>query len=137
MLVCPLTDGGDTALLALVWWLIAAWRWAATLSASLICPPTPTIMNIGQLLEGDTTGHGWSMQQWLEAYAHGLQSIREAAEGRHWRPEGEGFTPKVSPLVEVFIGETGTWDVKGCDATVGVSSQGISCIKGMKGPAQT
>ena len=54
------------------------------------------------------------MQQWLEAYACGLQHIREAADGRQWRPEGEGFAPKVSPLVEAFIGETGTWDIEGC-----------------------
>ena len=65
-------------------------------------------MNIGQFLKEDTTGHGWSMQQWLEAYACGLQCIREAADGRHLRPEGEGFTPKVSSFVEAFIGETGT-----------------------------
>ena len=54
------------------------------------------------------------MQQWLEAYAHGLQCFLEAADGRHWRPEGEGFASKVSPLVEAFIGETGTWDLEGC-----------------------
>ena len=71
-------------------------------------------MNIGQFLKEDTTGCGWSVQQWLEAYAHGLQHIREAAGGRCWRPEGEGFAPKVWPLVEAFISETGTWDIEGC-----------------------
>ena len=48
------------------------------------------------------------------AYTHGLQHIGEAAEDRHWKPAGEGFAPKVSPLVEAFISETGAWDVKGC-----------------------
>ena len=71
-------------------------------------------MNIEHFLKEDTTGHRWSMQQWLEAYAHGLQCIREAADGRRWRPEGEGFTPNILPLVEAFIGETGTWDIKVC-----------------------
>ena len=46
--------------------------------------------------------------------ARGLHSWTSAADGSHWRPEGEGFTPKVSPLVEAFIGETGAQDVEGC-----------------------
>ena len=62
---------------------MAAWRWAITISTSPICPPAPTVMNIGQFLDVDTTRHGWSTQQWLEAYTCGLQHIEEAAEGRH------------------------------------------------------
>ena len=69
------------------------------------------VINIGQFLNADTTGHGWSVQQWLKAYAHGLQHVGEAAEGRRWKPEGESFTPKVLPLVETFIGVTGAQDV--------------------------
>ena len=76
------------------------------------------------------------MWQWLEAFAHGLQHVGEAAEGRHWRPEGEGFTPKVSPLVEAFISKTGTWDIKGCAINCWTGPLGTSHIKGMKGPAQ-
>ena len=68
----PLTDGGDAAKLALVCQLMAAWRWAITISTSPICLPAPTVMNIGQFLDEDTTGCRWSTQQWLEAYAHGL-----------------------------------------------------------------
>ena len=113
LLICPLTDGGDVAALGLAQWLMATWRWATTISASLICLPAPTVMNIGQFLKEDTTRHGWSMQQWLEAYTHGLQHIRKAVEGRHWRPEGKGFTPKVLPPVEAFISKTGAQDIKG------------------------
>ena len=69
-------------------------------------------MNIGQFLDVDTTWHGWNVQQWLEAYTHVLQHIGEAVEGR--RPEGEGFAPKVSPLVEAFISMTGAWDAENC-----------------------
>ena len=47
------------------------------------------------------------MQQWLEAYTCTLQCIGEAAEGRHWKPEGKGFALKVLLLVEAFIGVTG------------------------------
>ena len=71
-------------------------------------------MNIGQFLNADTTGHGWSAQQWLKAYACGLQHIGEAAEGRHWRPEGESFTPKVLLPLEAFIGMKGAQDVEDC-----------------------
>ena len=49
-----------------------------------------------------------------ETYAHGLQHVGEAAEGRRWRPEAESFAPKVLPLVEAFIGITGAWDVEDC-----------------------
>ena len=113
-LIHPLTDGDDVAMLALARWLMAAWRWAITVSTSFICLPAPTVMNIGQFLNADTTGHRLSMQQWLKAYANGLQCIGEAAEGRSWRPVSESFTPKVSPLVEVFIGMTGVQDVEDC-----------------------
>ena len=92
-LIHPLTDGGDVAMLALARQLMAAWRWATTISASPICLPAPTVMNIEQFLEEDTTGRGWSMRQWLKAYTCGLQRIGKAVEGRHWRPEGEGFAP--------------------------------------------
>ena len=70
------------------------------------------VMNIGQFLNVDTTRCRSSMQQLLEAYACGLQHVGEAAKGRHWRPKAESFTPKVSPLVEAFIGMTGVWDVE-------------------------
>ena len=74
LLIYPLTEGGDVAALALVHQLMATWRWATVVSPSPICPPAPTVMNIGQFLEEDTTGCRWSMQQWLEAYAHGLSA---------------------------------------------------------------
>ena len=111
-LICPLTDRDDMATLALARWLMVVWRWAITISTSPICPPAP--MNIGQFLNADTTGHGWSMQQWLKAYALGLQHTGEAVEGRWWRPEVESFTPKVLWLVEAFIGVTGVQDVEDC-----------------------
>ena len=115
LLFCPLTDGGDMATLALAQQLMAIWRWATTVSISPICLPAPMVMNIGQFLEEDTTACRWSVWQWLEAFAYGLQHAGEAMVGRCWRPEGEGFTPKVSQLVEAFIGVTGAWDVKGCN----------------------
>ena len=113
-LICPLTDGSDAALLALAWQLMAALGWTIAVRTPLVCLPAPTIMNIGQFLNEDTMGHGWSMEQWLGTYAHALQCIGEAVEGRCWRPEGEGFAPKVFPLVEAFIGMMGARDAKDC-----------------------
>ena len=113
-LIHPLTNGSDTAMLTLAQWLLAAWRWAITISTPPICPPMPTVINIGQFLDEDTTGHGWSVQQWVEAYTRVFQHIGEAMEGRHWRPEGEDFALKVSPLVEAFIGVTGVQDAENC-----------------------
>ena len=72
------------------------------------------VINIGQFLDKDTTGHGWGGQQWLEAYSHALQHVGEAAEGRHWTPMCKGFAPKVSLLVEAFIGVTGVWVAEDC-----------------------
>ena len=40
--------------------LMAAWKWAEVVSESPICPPTPTVLNIGQFINEDSTGHGWS-----------------------------------------------------------------------------
>ena len=76
------------------------WKWVGAVSESSICPPRPTILNIRQLLNEDLIGHGWSQQQWLLAYAHVLQCMGKAADGRTWRPNGKGFTPQISMLME-------------------------------------
>ena len=82
-LIHPLMYGSDMAALGLAQQLMAAWRWAVMVSTPLTCPPAPMVLNIGQFLDKDTTGCGWGVQQWLEAYTHALQCIGEAAEGRH------------------------------------------------------
>ena len=102
-LVNPLTDGNDTATKRLYQQLTAAWKWVGAVSESPICSPAPTILNIGQFLDEDLTGHNWSMQQWLLAYAHGLQYVGEAADGRTWRPNGRCFTLQISLLVDAFL----------------------------------
>ena len=95
------------AALGFTWQLMAVWTWAVMVSTPPACLPTPTILNIGQFLDEDTTGCGWGVQQWLEAYTHALQCVEEAAEGRQWRLDGKGFAPKVLLLMEAFIGMTG------------------------------
>ena len=81
------------------------WRWVKKVSNTPTCPPAPTVLNIGQLLnecpkEGDHT-------PWLLAYACTLQCVGEATDGRMWWPSGMDFTPQISLLVDVFIQETG------------------------------
>ena len=44
---------------------------------------------------------------WLLAYAHTLQHMGEATDGRMWWPSGVHLTLQISLLVDVFIQETG------------------------------
>ena len=52
LLIMPLTDGGTAAAKELAKCLIAVWRWMAKVSIMPLCPPAPTMLNIGQFLEG-------------------------------------------------------------------------------------
>ena len=104
-LLLLLTDGSDTATRELAKWLLAVWRWVKKVSNTPTCPPASTVHNIEQFLndcpkEGDHT-------PWLLAYAHVLQCMGEATDGRMWQPSGVHFTPQISLLVAVFIQETG------------------------------
>ena len=54
LLIHPLMDG---AAYALAWRLMAMWHWPVKTSRPLICPPTPTILNIGQFLDKDIKKH--------------------------------------------------------------------------------
>ena len=88
-LLLPLTDGSDMATRELTKQLLAAWRWVKV-SNTPICPPAPTVLNIGQFLnecpkEGDH-------MPWLLAYACMLQHMGKAADGRTWQPSGLCFT---------------------------------------------
>ena len=85
---------------------MATWRWVGKVSKTPICPPSLTVLNIGQFLDEDTEEKGWDQQQWLLAYAHALQHMGEAADGRNWRPNRVRFTPQVSQLVNAFIDGT-------------------------------
>ena len=116
LLVSPLTNGSDATTKDLTRWLMAAWKWVGAVSESPICPPKPTILNIRQFLDEDLTGHGWSQQQWLLAYAHMLQSVGEATDRRTWRPNGKHFTSEISILVDAFL-EVTNMEVVEADVT--------------------
>ena len=99
-LVCPLTAGCDEAVHGLAGHLLAAWKWTLAAYKVHTCPPTPTMLIVGQFLDEAQVGEAWSEQQWLEAYARALQCIREAAEGRKLVLVDQSFTSRVPPLVE-------------------------------------
>ena len=82
------------------------------MSESSICPPVPTVLNIRQFLNEDSTGHGWSQQEWLLAYAHTLQHVGEAADRRTLRPNRKHFTPQICMLVDAFLEVTSAEVVK-------------------------
>ena len=103
-LVHPLTAGSNETMCGLTGHLLAAWKWTLAAYKVLTCPLTPTVLNIGQFLDEAQVGGSWSKQQWLEAYAKALQHIGETAEGRKWVPVDKNFTPRISPLVQAFLG---------------------------------
>ena len=76
-------------------------------SESPICPTAPTVLNIGQFLDEDSTGHGWSQQEWLLAYAHTLQCVGEAVDGELGDLTENIFMPQISMLVDAFLEATG------------------------------
>ena len=76
------------------------------MSKTPIFLPSPTLLNIGQFLDEDAEEKGCDQEQWLLAYAHTLQHMGEAANGRTLRPNRVQFTPQVSQLVDAFIDRT-------------------------------
>ena len=88
-----------------------------------------------------TQEQGWDQLQWLLAYAHALQHVGEAVDGRTWRPNGKQFTPQISQLVDAFIAETQVelveaevalcwnepWEVL-CQMDEGAFAEVISCL---------
>ena len=98
LLVMPLTDGGTAATKELTKHLVSVWRWMAKVSTLPLCPPAPTMLNIGQFLEGCPKEEDHT--PWLLAYAHALQHVGEAAEGRTWHPSGVHFTPQMCVLAD-------------------------------------
>ena len=105
LLVVPLTDGVTVAAKELAKCLISAWRWMAKVSTTPLCPPAPTMLNIGQFFEG--CPREGDHTPWFLAYVHALQHEGEATEGRTWHPSGVGFTLQIYPLVDAFVEETG------------------------------
>ena len=87
--------------------LLTVWWWSAKVQGQDICPPTPTVLNIGQFMMRDKVRGDVDNSLWFEVYSHTLQRVREAMHSRQWQwPKGKAWQVKVCPLVRAFWEET-------------------------------
>ena len=105
-LLTLLTSGAEGAAKALVKHLVAAWRWNIKVQGEGVCPPTPSVLNIGQFLTDQEAGGGMGERHWFMAYSHALQRVGKAAHRRKWDTQQEALEIKASLLVHAFWHET-------------------------------
>ena len=106
-LIIPLTSGVEGAALSLAKGLLVVWRWSIKVPGEDACPPTPTILNLGQFMTKEEVAEGVGEPHWFMAYSHALQQVGEAAHGQKWEwPAREALEVKVSLLVHAFWQET-------------------------------
>ena len=72
-LVTPLMSGVEGATLSLAKCLLVVWRWSMRVCGEDACPPTSTILNIGQFMTGEETAGDIGEPQWFVAYSCTLQ----------------------------------------------------------------
>ena len=83
-LLAPLTSGAEGAAKALAKCLVAVWKWNIKVQGEGVCPPIPSVFNIGQFLTDQDVEGGMGELHWFVAYSHMLQRVDEAAHGRKW-----------------------------------------------------
>ena len=107
-LAIPLVLGAEGTALLLAKRLLTAWRWSIKVRGEDVCPPAPTVLNIGQFMTKEEVAEGMGEPHWFVAYSCTLQQVGEAAHGQKWGwPAKEALEVKVSPLVHAFWEETG------------------------------
>ena len=80
-----------------------------------ICPPAPTVLNIGQFMTWDEVQGEVDNTLWFEVYSRTLQRVGEAVCGRRWQwPKGKAREVAVSPIVRAFWEETGVEPTASC-----------------------
>ena len=97
-------NGGAEQTKGLAKYLLVVWQWRFMVNVVDFCPPTPSMLDISQLLDG-----GADLKDnaaWILAYMCTLQCMGEATQGQRW-----------PPLVDTFILETGAELTEG-DITV-------------------
>ena len=82
-----------------------------------VCPPTPSVLNIGQFLTDQEVEGGMGEPHWFVAYSHVLQRVGEATCRRKWDMRQEALEIKASPLVCAF------W----CETDIDLTMVGIKC----------
>ena len=81
-LITPLMVGDEGVALSLAKHLLTIWWWSIKVQGQNICPPAPTVLNIGQFMMREEVLAKVDNSLWFEAYSHALQRVREAACGR-------------------------------------------------------
>ena len=77
-LITPLTVGAKGAALSLAKCLLAIWWWSIKVQGWDICPPTLTVLNIGQFMMWEEVLEKVDGSLWFKVYSHALQRVREA-----------------------------------------------------------
>ena len=67
-----------------------------------MCPPTPSVLNIGQFLTDEEVEVGMGEPHWLMAYSRTLQQVGKVACRRKWEVRREALEIKASSLVGAF-----------------------------------
>ena len=103
-----LTLGAEGVALSLAKCLLAIWQWNLRVQGWDICPPTPTVLNIGQFMTRDEVQGEVDNTLWFEVYSHTLQRVGEAVRGQRWQwQKGKAQEIAGSPIVRAFWEETG------------------------------
>ena len=101
-LLTPLTSGAEDMAKALTKHLVTVWQWNIRVQGEGMCPPTPSILNIGQFLTDEEAEEGVGEPHWFVAYSRMLHSVGEAAHGRKWEAQRDALKIKASLLVHAF-----------------------------------
>ena len=113
--VTPLTLWAKGMALSLAKCLLTIWRWSLRVQGWDICPPTPTILNIGQFMMRDEVQGEVDNLLWYEVYSHALQRVGEAVHGWQWQwLKGKAREVAVSPIARAFWEETGIEPTTSC-----------------------
>ena len=111
----PLTSGAEGVALSLAKHLLAVWWWSLRVQGWDICPPTPTVLNIGQFMTRDEVQGEVDNALWFEVYSRTLQRVGEAVCSQQWQwPKGKVREVAVSPIVRAFWEETGVEPAATC-----------------------
>ena len=98
MAVCHSNDGWwGRAAKGLAKCLLVAWQWRFMVNAVDFCLPTPSMLDISQLL--DEGAYLNNSVAWMLAYVHALQHVGEATQGQRWWPCRMHFSIQVLLLV--------------------------------------
>ena len=78
--------------------LLAIWQWSLRVQGWDICPPTPTVLNIGQFMTRDEVRGEVDNMLWFEVYSYALQRVGRLYEvgngsGQRERHEKLQFLP--------------------------------------------